>query len=54
MNMTLIRHQLEEQRKTQELIGKADDKDKKSDAKPINDDKRRHSLGPDLLWEEIP
>ena len=31
-----------------------DNNNKKSDAQPINDDKnRRHSLGPDLLWEEI-
>jgi hypothetical protein len=35
------------------------DKDKKrdnqpiSDAKPISSDKKRNSLGPDLLWEEI-
>lgn len=31
-----------------------DNNTKKSDAQPINDDNnRRHSLGPDLLWEEI-
>lgn len=31
-----------------------DNSNKKSDAKPISDDKNvRRSLGPDLLWEEI-
>ena len=31
-----------------------DNNNKKSDAQPINDDNnRRHSRGPDLLWEEI-
>ena len=31
-----------------------DNNKKKSDAKPISDDKNvRRSLGPDLLWEEI-
>ena len=36
-----------------------DDKDKRqdnqpiSDAKPISSEKKRNSLGPDLLWEEI-
>ena len=31
-----------------------DNNNKKSDAQPISDDKNvRHSLGPDLLWEEI-
>lgn len=28
-------------------------KDRQPDAKPINDEKTRHSLGPDLLWEEL-
>lgn len=28
-------------------------KNKQPDAKPINDEKTRHSLGPDLLWEEL-
>ena len=32
----------------------SDNNTKKSDAQPINDDNNsRHSLGPDLLWEEI-
>jgi len=33
---------------------KETDKQQKSDAKPIVEEKRRHSLGPDLLWEELP
>ena len=43
----------EAEKKQEKHASANESKDKKSDAKPINDDKRRHSLGPDLLWEEI-
>lgn len=46
---------MEQQKPQNENKDKQTTKDtKKSDATPISRDKKRNSLGPGILWEELP
>ena len=43
-----------EQDDTKKTDNKQPDNKPTSDAQPINSNKKMNSLGPDILWEEIP
>ena len=45
---------MEQHKEQQKPEDKRENKSVKSDAEPITRENKRHSLGPDILWEELP